>query len=172
MAGRTGSNDNDRYAGFVYLESTAANGYVPALPSQPVDLIYLCFPNNPTGATATKAQLQQWVDYARAHKALIVFDAAYVSFIRDPQLPQSIFEIPGARECAIEFRSFSKNAGFTGTRCAFIVVPKELKVWDLAAASTPCTRSGTAATRRSSTASRIPCRRPPPPSTPPRGRRR
>ena len=132
MAGRTGSNDNDRYAGLVYLESTAANGYVPALPSQPVDLIYLCFPNNPTGATATRAQLQAWVDYARAHKALIVFDAAYVAFIRDPQLPQSIYEIPGARECAIEFRSFSKNAGFTGTRCAFIVVPKELKVWDLA----------------------------------------
>ena len=132
MAGRTGANEDNRYAGLVYLESTAANGYVPALPTQPVDLIYLCFPNNPTGATATKAQLQAWVDYARANKALIVFDAAYVAFVRDPQLPQSIYEIPGARECAIEFRSFSKNAGFTGTRCAFIVVPKELKVWDLA----------------------------------------
>ncbi|MFT3830771.1 MAG: LL-diaminopimelate aminotransferase [Opitutaceae bacterium] len=130
MAGRTGANDNDRYGNLVYLESTAANGYVPALPTQPVDLIYLCFPNNPTGATATKAQLQAWVDYARANKALIVFDAAYVAFVRDPQLPQSIYEIPGARECAIEFRSFSKNAGFTGTRCAFIVVPKELKAWD------------------------------------------
>ncbi len=130
MAGRTGTNDNDRYAGLVYLESTQANGYVPALPSQPVDLIYLCFPNNPTGATATHEQLKTWVDYARANKALIVFDAAYVAFLRDPKLPQSIYEIPGARECAIEFRSFSKNAGFTGTRCAFIVVPKELKVWD------------------------------------------
>ena len=132
MAGRTGASENDRYAGLVYLEATAANGYVPVPPDRPVDLIYLCFPNNPTGATATKAQLQGWVDYARAHRALIVFDAAYVAFIRDPQLPQSIYEIPGARECAIECRSFSKNAGFTGTRCAFIVVPKELKIWDAA----------------------------------------
>lgn len=132
MAGRTGANEDNRYANLVYLESTAANGYVPALPAEPVDLIYLCFPNNPTGATATKAQLQMWVDYARANKALIVFDAAYVAFVRDPELPQSIYEIPGARECAIETRSYSKNAGFTGTRCAFMVVPKDLKVWDSA----------------------------------------
>jgi LL-diaminopimelate aminotransferase len=92
-----------------------------------VDLIYLCFPNNPTGAVATRAQLKAWVDYARSHNALILFDAAYEAFIQDPELPHSIFEIEGARECAIEFRSFSKNAGFTGTRCAFTVVPKGLK---------------------------------------------
>jgi len=132
MAGRTGASENDRYAGLVYLESTHANGYVPALPTEPVDLIYLCFPNNPTGATATHAQLKVWVDYARAQQALIVFDAAYVAYIRDPLLPQSIYEIPGARECAIEFRSFSKTAGFTGVRCAYLVVPKELKVWGAA----------------------------------------
>lgn len=130
MAGRTGANADDRYAGLVYLESTEANGYFPALPTEPVDLIYLCFPNNPTGATATKEQLKVWVDYARANHAIILFDAAYVSFIRDHSLPHTIYEIDGAREVAIEFRSFSKNAGFTGTRCAFTVVPKQLGVRD------------------------------------------
>jgi len=124
MAGRTGSFKGGRYEGMVYLESTAENNYVPALPAEPVDLIYLCFPNNPTGATATKAQLRAWVDYAKANKALILFDAAYEAFIRDPELPRSIYEIEGARDVAIEFRSFSKTAGFTGTRCAFTVVPK------------------------------------------------
>lgn len=132
MAGRTGANENDRYIGLVYLESNKANGYVPALPAAPVDLIYLCFPNNPTGATASRAQLEAWVAYAREHRALILFDAAYVAFVRDPAVPRSIYEIPGAREVAIEFRSFSKNAGFTGTRCAFTVVPKDLKAWDSA----------------------------------------
>ena len=130
MAGRTGANENDRYNGLVYLECTEENGYVPALPKEPVDLIYLCFPNNPTGATATKEQLKVWVDYAKAHHAIILFDAAYVSFIRDHSLPHTIYEIEGAREVAIEFRSFSKNAGFTGTRCAFTVVPKQLAAWD------------------------------------------
>ncbi len=126
MAGRTGKNTKGRYKGFVYLDCTQANGFVPDLPTQPVDVIYLCFPNNPTGATATREQLKRWVDYAKANKALILFDAAYEAFIRNPELPHSIYEIEGARDVAIEFRSFSKTAGFTGTRCAFTVVPKTL----------------------------------------------
>jgi LL-diaminopimelate aminotransferase len=127
MAGRTGEADGSgRYGGLTYLPITADNGFIAPIPTEPVDLIYLCFPNNPTGAVATKEQLQAWVDYARAHKALILFDAAYEAFISDPSLPHSIYEIEGARECAIEFRSFSKNAGFTGTRCALTVVPRGL----------------------------------------------
>jgi len=127
MAGRTGeADDAGRYGGLTYLPITADNGFTAEIPSGPVDLIYLCFPNNPTGAVASKAQLQQWVDYARAHGALILFDAAYEAFIQAPELPHSIYEIEGARECAIEFRSFSKNAGFTGTRCALTVVPRGL----------------------------------------------
>lgn len=127
MAGRTGDADGGgRYGGLTYLPITAANGFVAPLPEQPVDLIYLCFPNNPTGAVATREQLKQWVDYALANDALILFDAAYEAFISDPELPHSIYEIEGARRCAIEFRSFSKNAGFTGTRCAFTVVPRGL----------------------------------------------
>jgi LL-diaminopimelate aminotransferase len=125
MAGRTGEYVDGRYRGIIYLDSTRDNYYVPDLPKKEVDLIYLCFPNNPTGSTITRAQLQTWVDYAREHRALILFDAAYESFIRDDSLPHSIFEIEGAREVAIEFRSFSKSAGFTGTRCAYTVVPKE-----------------------------------------------
>lgn len=132
MAGRTGVATDGRYGGLVYLESNRANGFVPALPSQRVDLIYLCFPNNPTGATITKAQLAQWVAYARENKALILFDAAYEAFIRDESLPHSIYEIEGAREVAIEFRSLSKTAGFTGTRCAFTVVPKTCMAYDAA----------------------------------------
>jgi LL-diaminopimelate aminotransferase len=124
MAGRTGVFDNDRYDDVMYLESTPQNGFVPGLPHEPVDLIYLCFPNNPTGVTITRAQLKTWVDYARDTKALILYDAAYEAFIRDEALPRSIYEIKGAREVAIELRSFSKTAGFTGTRCAYTVVPK------------------------------------------------
>lgn len=130
MAGRTGRFINGRYEGLTYLECTPANGYLPALPETPVDLIYLCFPNNPTGAVATKEQLKVWVDYARQTKAIILFDAAYQAFISDPELPRSIYEIEGARQCAIEFRSFSKTAGFTGTRCAFTVIPKDLVAYD------------------------------------------
>jgi LL-diaminopimelate aminotransferase len=127
MAGRTGeADDGGRYGGLSYLPITAANGFSAPLPAEPVDLIYLCFPNNPTGAVATREQLKAWVDYAIEHKALILFDAAYEAFIQDPEIPHSIFEIEGARQCAIEFRSFSKNAGFTGTRCALTVVPKGL----------------------------------------------
>lgn len=124
MAGRTGTNANGHYDGIVYLPSTPQNDYTPQPPDEPVDLIYLCFPNNPTGATISHAQLKKWVDYAKAHQALILFDAAYEAFIRDPEIPHSIYEIEGAREVAIEFRSFSKTAGFTGTRCAYTVVPK------------------------------------------------
>jgi LL-diaminopimelate aminotransferase len=123
MAGRTGSFGDKRYKGITYLESNRENGFIPDLPQENVDLIYLCFPNNPTGTTITKSQLQAWVDFAAENKALILYDAAYESFIQDSDLPKSIFEIKGAREVAIEFRSFSKTAGFTGTRCAYTVVP-------------------------------------------------
>ena len=134
MAGRTGANVDGRYAGITYLDSTAANGYVPAPPTggEPVDLIYLCFPNNPTGAVATRAQLTAWVAYAKRHSALILYDAAYESYIRTPGIPRSIYEIEGARDVAIEFRSFSKLAGFTGLRCAYTVVPKTLQARDVA----------------------------------------
>jgi LL-diaminopimelate aminotransferase len=127
MAGNTGDmNDKGEYGGLVYLPISADNDFVAEIPTEKVDLIYLCFPNNPTGATATRAYLKAWVDYAKLHGSIIFFDAAYEAFITDPTLPHSIYEIEGARECAIEFRSFSKNAGFTGTRCALTVVPKTL----------------------------------------------
>ena len=129
-AGRTGAFEDGRYTGLHYLESTRENGFIPELPREPVDLIYLCFPNNPTGATITRNQLKSWVDHARNNKALILYDAAYEAFIRDPSLPRSIYEIEGAREVAIEFRSFSKTAGFTGTRCAFTVIPKNCAAFD------------------------------------------
>jgi LL-diaminopimelate aminotransferase len=132
MAGRTGANVDGRYQGITYLDCTPANGYVPAIPGVATDLIYLCFPNNPTGAVATKAQLAAWVAYAKANQAVILFDSAYEAYIRDPAIPRSIYEIPGAREVAIEFRSFSKTAGFTGTRCAYTVVPKSLMAYDAA----------------------------------------
>lgn len=127
MAGHTGpANDKGEYGGLMYLPVTAENNFTAEIPPEKVDLIYLCFPNNPTGATATRAHLKAWVDYAKTHGSIILFDAAYEAFITDPTLPHSIYEIEGARDCAIEFRSFSKNAGFTGTRCAFTVVPKSL----------------------------------------------
>ena len=128
MAGHTGeANDKGEYEGFVYLPISAGNNFTAQIPTEKVDLIYLCFPNNPTGSTATKEHLQAWVDYAKANGSIIFFDAAYEAFITDPTLPHSIYEIEGAKDCAIEFRSFSKNAGFTGTRCALTVVPKTLK---------------------------------------------
>ncbi|MGV3721211.1 MAG: LL-diaminopimelate aminotransferase [Actinomycetota bacterium] len=127
MAGRSGDpTDDGRYDRFVYLPCTAENGFRPALPDRKVDLIYLCYPNNPTGAVITKDALKEWVDYARANQAIILYDAAYEAYIQDPALPHSIYEVEGAREVAIEFRSFSKTAGFTGTRCGFTVVPKEV----------------------------------------------
>ena len=128
MAGRTGeADDKGRYARFVYMPSTAENGFRPALPDRHVDLIYLCYPNNPTGSVLRKDALKTWVDYARRERAVIIFDAAYESYIREADVPRSIYEVEGARECAIEIRSFSKTAGFTGVRCAFTVVPKELQ---------------------------------------------
>ena len=130
MAGRTGLFEEGRYQGIEYLECTRENGFVPDLPARDVDLIYLCFPNNPTGSTISKDRLREWVNYAREKKALIIYDAAYEAFIRDEALPHSIFEVEGAREVAIESRSFSKTAGFTGTRCACTVVPKECKAYD------------------------------------------
>jgi LL-diaminopimelate aminotransferase len=137
MAGRTGANVDGRYQRITYLDCTPANGYVPAVPTVATDLIYLCFPNNPTGAVATKAQLAAWVAYAKANKAIILFDSAYEAYIRDPQIPRSIYEIDGARDVAIEFRSFSKTAGFTGTRCAYTVVPKTLVAYDAAGNAHP-----------------------------------
>ena len=127
MAGNTGeANESGAYEGIYYMPCNAENGFVPEIPKERVDLIYLCYPNNPTGATATKNQLKEWVDYAKANGSIILYDAAYQAFIKDENVPRSIYEIDGARECAIEFRSFSKNGGFTGVRCAFTVVPKEL----------------------------------------------
>jgi LL-diaminopimelate aminotransferase len=130
MAGRTGGSTESGYEGLHYLTGTMNNGFVPEPPEQQVDLIYLCFPNNPTGAVASHEQLARWVEYARERQALILFDAAYYAFMRDDSLPQSIFEIPGAREVAVEFRSLSKTAGFTGTRCAFTVIPEECRAFD------------------------------------------
>ena len=129
MAGRTGVYHDERYEGVVYMEGTRQNGFIPDLPQEKVDLIYLCYPNNPTGATITKSELKKWVDYARTNQAVILFDAAYESFIQDQTLPKSIYEIEGAREVAIEFRSFSKTAGFTGVRCAYTIVPRSCEAY-------------------------------------------
>jgi LL-diaminopimelate aminotransferase len=127
MAGHTGvAQKNGSYEGIVYLPCTAENKFVPEPPKEHVDVVYLCFPNNPTGAVASREQLARWVEYARGHEALLLFDAAYEAFIVQPDIPHSIFEIPGARECALELRSFSKNGGFTGVRCGFTVMPKSL----------------------------------------------
>ncbi|MGB2401899.1 MAG: LL-diaminopimelate aminotransferase [Akkermansiaceae bacterium] len=129
MAGNTGEADeNGAYEGLIYLPCTAENGFVPAIPDQKADLIYLCYPNNPTGTTATREQLEAWVAYAKANDAIILYDAAYEAFVQDSSVPRSIFEIEGAHDCAIEFRSFSKNGGFTGVRCAYTIIPKTLTV--------------------------------------------
>lgn len=127
MAGNTGEVDEKgAYSGLHYLKCTPENGFVPEIPQEPMDLVYLCYPNNPTGATATRAQLEAWVNYALANGTTLLYDAAYEAFIQDPEVPRSIYEIEGARDCAIEFRSFSKNGGFTGVRCAIVVIPKGL----------------------------------------------
>jgi len=128
MAGRAGDFGADgRWSNLIYMPCVESNGFVPDLPSEVPDMIYLCYPNNPTGGTASKEQLQMWVDYANKHGSVILFDSAYEAFITEASVPRSIYEIPGAQECAIEFRSYSKTAGFTGTRCAYTVVPKALK---------------------------------------------
>jgi len=130
MAGRTGGPAGQgRYKGIVYMPCTEGNNFVADPPKQKVDLVYLCFPNNPTGAIATKEQLKKWVDYARQNRAIILFDAAYEAFIQEPEVPHSIYEVDGAKDVAIEFRSFSKTAGFTGVRCAFTVIPRQLKAY-------------------------------------------
>lgn len=130
MAGRTGQFKKGRYENVCYMACTPENNYIPELPPEWVDLIYLCFPNNPTGAVISKAELARWVEFARENQALILYDAAYEAFITDNAVPHSIYEIEGAREVAVEFRSFSKTAGFTGTRCAFTVVPKDCRAFD------------------------------------------
>lgn len=127
MAGHAGwPNDSGRYEGLIYLPCRAENHFVPEPPNEKADVVYLCFPNNPTGAVATRAQLERWVAYAQEHKTLLLYDAAYEGYISDPEIPRSIFEIPGAMECAVEFRSFSKTGGFTGVRCGFTVMTKRL----------------------------------------------
>ena len=128
MAGRTQEYQAGRFGGIIYLPCTKENNFVPSLPTEHADIIYLCSPNNPTGAVLTKKELSGWVKYAREHHSIILFDSAYEAYITDPDVPHSIYEIPGARNVAVEFRSFSKTAGFTGTRCAYTVVPKELVV--------------------------------------------
>jgi len=125
MAGRAGDLKDGRYSNILYLECREENNFLPKIPDQKVDVIYLCFPNNPTGATISKDELKKWVDYARENKAVLLYDAAYESFIREDGIPHSIYEVEGAKEVAVEFRSFSKTAGFTGVRCAYTVVPKE-----------------------------------------------
>jgi len=131
MSGRTGTiKENGYFEGIVYLPCNEQGGFIPGLPEEKVDIIYLCFPNNPTGTTATKEQLRKWVEYAIENNSIILFDAAYEAYIRESHIPHSIFEIEGARKVAIEFRSFSKKAGFTGTRCAFTVIPKELSAFN------------------------------------------
>jgi len=131
MSGKTGTiQKNGYYEGIIYMPCTSDNGFIPELPSETPDLIFLCFPNNPTGAVATKEVLKKWVDYALKNKSIILYDAAYEAYITDESIPHSIYEIEGAKKVAIEFRSFSKTAGFTGTRCAFTVVPEELMAYD------------------------------------------
>lgn len=131
MAGKTGKiGTNGYFDGIIYMPCTAENGFIPELPTETPDLIFLCYPNNPTGAVATKEELKKWVDYALANNCIILYDAAYQAFITDPNIPRTIYQIDGAEKCAIEFRSFSKTAGFTGTRCAFVVIPEGVVAYD------------------------------------------
>lgn len=145
MAGRTGKYDPaaETFSGVIYMPCTEDNGFAPQLPSETPDLIYLCFPNNPTGSAITRAQLQEWVDYANRVGAVIIFDAAYEAYISEPDVPHSIYECRGARTCAIELRSFSKNAGFTGVRLGFTVIPRELKAGEVSLHSLWARRHGT-----------------------------
>ncbi len=145
MAGRTGTFDagSETWSDVIYMPCTAENNFAPELPKKRPDIIYLCFPNNPTGSTITKDQLQVWVDYANKEGAVIIYDAAYEAYISEENVPHSIYECEGARTCAIELRSFSKNAGFTGTRLGFTVIPKELKAGDVSLHSLWARRHGT-----------------------------
>ncbi len=131
MSGKTGvCKENGYYDGIIYMPCTEENGFTPDLPTERPDLIFLCYPNNPTGTVASKEELTKWVEYAKENKSIILYDAAYEAFITEDGIPRSIYEIEGAKEVAIEFRSFSKTAGFTGTRCAFTVIPEEVKAYD------------------------------------------
>ncbi len=145
MAGRTGEflEDEEKWSDVIYMPCTAENNFVPELPKEAPDIIYLCYPNNPTGSTITKSQLQEWVDYANKVKAVIIYDAAYEAYISEEDVPHTIYECEGAKTCAIELRSFSKNAGFTGTRLGFTVIPKELKQGDVMLNSLWARRHGT-----------------------------
>lgn len=145
MAGRTGTYDpkTEMWSDVIYMPCTEANNFAPELPKETPDMIYLCFPNNPTGSTITKDQLQIWVDYANKVGAVIIYDAAYEAYISEDNVPHSIFECEGARTCAIELKSFSKNAGFTGTRLGYTVIPKDLKCGDVALHSLWARRHGT-----------------------------
>ena len=145
MAGRTGEflEDQEKWSDVIYMPCTAENNFVPELPKETPDIIYLCYPNNPTGSTITKSQLQEWVDYANKVKAVIIYDAAYEAYISEEDVPHTIYECEGAKTCAIELRSFSKNAGFTGTRLGFTVIPKELKQGDVMLNSLWARRHGT-----------------------------
>lgn len=145
MAGRTGEflEDEEKWSDVIYMPCTAENNFVPELPKETPDIIYLCYPNNPTGSTITKSQLQEWVDYANKVKAVIIYDAAYEAYISEEDVPHTIYECEGAKTCAIELRSFSKNAGFTGTRLGFTVIPKELKQGDVMLNSLWARRHGT-----------------------------
>jgi LL-diaminopimelate aminotransferase len=140
MAGRAGVLESGRWSNIVYIPCTAENSFIPELPSRRMDILYLCFPNNPTGTTLTKEALKMWVNYALTNDVLILYDAAYERYIRDPDIPHSIYEIRGARKVAIEFRSFSKTAGFTGVRCGYTVVPKELNAFTLTGVKVPLNR--------------------------------
>ena len=140
MSGRTGTLENGKWSDVVYIPCTEANNFVPDLPSRRVDIIYLCYPNNPTGTTLTKEELTKWVNYALANDCLIMYDSAYEAYIQDPNIPHSIYEIKGAKKVAIEFRSFSKTAGFTGVRCGYTIVPKELNAFTLAGERVPLNR--------------------------------
>ncbi|MDR3267280.1 MAG: LL-diaminopimelate aminotransferase [Tannerella sp.] len=137
MAGRTGVLEDNKWSNVVYIPCTAENNFIPDLPSRRVDILYLCYPNNPTGTTLTKEELKKWVDYALENDILILFDAAYERYIQDPEIPHSIYEIKGAKKVAIEFRSFSKTAGFTGVRCGYTIVPKELNGFSVAGEKVP-----------------------------------
>lgn len=145
MAGRTGTYDpkTETWSDVIYMPCTADNDFVPAFPKETPDLIYLCYPNNPTGSTLTKSQLQEWVDYANKNGAVIIYDAAYEAYISQEDVPHTIYECEGARTCAIELRSFSKNAGFTGTRLGFTVLPKDLKCGDVSLHALWARRHGT-----------------------------
>ena len=140
MSGRTGTLENGKWSDVVYIPCTEANNFVPDLPSRRGDIIYLCYPNNPTGTTLTKAELKKWVNYALANDCLFMYNSAYEAYIQDPNIPHSIYEIKGAKKVAIEFRSFSKTAGFTGVRCGYTIVPKELNAFTLAGERVPLNR--------------------------------